>query len=258
MRRVIAQPIQPAGEGSTTAQLQDSQGHSGPPIETVQKRWIEAINEAFGFSTGWALKAGTLLTEAKAQLGHGQWGCLFGAGKLKFGQRTAEMLMEVARHPSFQKSKNFASLPKAWSALHALSKLPEDVVDQAIANGSVHSEMRLSDARRLVRSALKREGSSSQSRFDLIRQGKRVSQYLRLEVARWPAEHHQQLAELLQTAALDLLAQCNDDDGRDPVLQAMRYLVKVFHALASGEHRDFIESIRNLMSDLESESGPNP
>jgi hypothetical protein len=207
--RVIAQPIQPAGEGSNTTQLRDSQGHSVMPIETVQQNWITAINEAFGFSTGWALKAGALLTEAKAQLGHGQWGCLFGTGKLKFGQRTAELLMEVWRHPSFRNPKNFASLPKAWSALHALAKLPGDFVDQAIANGSIHSEMKLSDARKLVWSALRMEGSSSQRRFDLIRQSKRVREYLRHEVARWPAEHHQQLSDLLKTAALDLLAQCN-------------------------------------------------
>jgi hypothetical protein len=47
-------------------------------------------------------------------------------------------------------------------------------------------------------------------------------------------------------------------DDRDPVLRAMRYLVKVFHALASGERRDFIESIRDLLSDLKMELGPNP
>jgi len=120
---------------------------------TQLQGWIDQINNAFGFSICWVIKAGDLLAQSKKQLGHGHWGSLFGPEKLKFGQRTAEMLMEIARHPSLRKSKNFSSLPRPWTALHALSKLPVEVVDDGIAKGSIHSEMTLAEARDFVRTA---------------------------------------------------------------------------------------------------------
>jgi hypothetical protein len=208
MATVIAEPVTSPEQLSSADDLRRQECSSVPPISAEQETWIQGINKAYGFSTGWALKTGDLLLEAKKKLKHGEWNSLFGPGRLKFGQRTAEMLMEIARHPSFRDPKNLASLPKAWSALHALSKLPRAVVDQGIVDGSIHSELTVVEARQLVQAAqatATTQSSPHSVRFDLIRQRKRVIRYLRAEVTRWPAEYRKQLAEVLQTAALDLL-----------------------------------------------------
>lgn len=178
-----------------------------PPI------WAEKINNAFGFSTGWIIKAGELLAQAKKQLGHGQWSSLFQPGMLKFGLRTAEMLMEIARHPSFRESKNFSSLPNAWSTLHALRKLPVELVEQAIADGVIHSEMKLAEAQQLVRTV--EAGTEQPQRrralleFNPARERKRLIDSLRLQAARWPSQYRKELAEVLQATALELLNQGN-------------------------------------------------
>src|SRR5712671_6287987 len=83
-----------------------------PPSATISPQaWVDEINKAFGFSVGWVVKAGDLLTKAKQQLGHGQWSSLFEAGKLKFGLRTAEMLMAVVPLFPFGTS---GSLTNSW------------------------------------------------------------------------------------------------------------------------------------------------
>ena len=186
-----------------------------PPSATISPQaWVDEINKAFGFSVGWVVKAGDLLTKAKQQLGHGQWSSLFEAGKLKFGLRTAEMLMAVARHVSLRNSKNFSSLPNGWSVLHTLSRLRAEVVEEGIANGRIHSEMKLADARQLVRTVQdNREPVQNKcvpSPFDPVRQRKRLIQYLRLEATRWPLERREELADLLKASAIEVLAESNE------------------------------------------------
>src|SRR2546426_289748 len=179
--------------------------------------WVEKINGAFGFSVGWIVKAGDYLLRAKAQLGHGQWGSLFGPGRLKFGLRTAEMLMQIARHRSLRNSKNFSFLPSAWSALHALSKLPAEIVEHAIASGCIHSQMTLQEARQLAKKhqagTAGRQTPSGSVAFDPGQRLQRVARYLRREAADWPWEHKQRLAEALQQMAVELLTKCHSPDA---------------------------------------------
>ncbi len=190
-------------------------GGVGAPqtVPRSPQAWVEEINQAFGYSVGWVVKTGQLLAEAKKELRHGGWSCLFAPGKLKFGLRTAEMLIAVARHPSLRNPKNFSNLPSGWSILHVLSLLPVEIVEQAIADGRVHSEMKLVDAWQLVRTARATaetaQSNCAQKRFDPVPQKQRLLAYLRHTAARWPVEHRRELAELLQAVARELLGGSN-------------------------------------------------
>jgi hypothetical protein len=120
------------------------------PAPSVEE-WIEKLNRACGGSAGWAIQTGCLLLQAKKQLPHGEWLVMWGSRRIKFGLRTGEMLMCVARQPAFRNSQNFSNLPAAWSILYELSQLPPVVVEEGIACGVIHPELKLTEARRMVR-----------------------------------------------------------------------------------------------------------
>ena len=172
------------------------------------EEWIEEINQACGYCPGWAVKTGELLFQAKQQLPHGQWLAMWESRRLKFGLRTGEMLMRVARHPSLRNSKNFSSLPAAWSILHELCQLPAEVLQQGIADGVIHPELKLAEARRLRGRARAGVGvdpaAPAAAPFDVARQTSRLLRSLRQQSARWPAAHRAELVRLLETLALEL------------------------------------------------------
>jgi hypothetical protein len=92
------------------------------------EEWIEQINEACGYSPGWAIRSGQLLLLLRQQLPHGQWLAMWENRRMEIGLRTEEMLMRVAWYPVLLNSKHFSSLPASWSILYELSQLPVGVV----------------------------------------------------------------------------------------------------------------------------------
>src|SRR3977135_446755 len=98
---------------------------SNEPIQPVAaslvENWIEQINEAVRCSTGWAIQTGQLLLAARKESPRI---LMFEKGTLRFGLRTAEILLKIARHPTFPNSKYFSSLPSGWSVLHVFSQHP--------------------------------------------------------------------------------------------------------------------------------------
>jgi hypothetical protein len=177
------------------------------PVQFVPETegWIAEINLAFVCQTGWVFETGDRLLQANAELPHGQWMSMFESRKLKFGLRTGEMLMAVARHPTLRNSKYFSSLPSAWSILYVLSRLPAEFVEQGVLSGVIHPELKLAEARRLLRSA--RAGGPAAPNppapppFDLDRQKNRVCDYLRGQLKHWPLAYLEELAALLETLA---------------------------------------------------------
>jgi hypothetical protein len=174
------------------------------------EHWVDEINAATGYSAGWVILTGDLLLQAKQQLPHGEWTSIFEGRRLKFGLRTAQMLMQVARHPTLHEAKYFSSLPCAWSILYVLSQLPAEVVEQGIINGVIHPELKLAEARRLLPSAPGNGPADATAparpAFDLDCQQKRLLGYLRRQAARWPSDCRGALAELLERLAAELRA----------------------------------------------------
>jgi len=173
--------------------------------KSLTEEWIAQINRACGCSAGWAIQTGDILLNAKKQLPHGQWLAMWESHRLKFGLRTGEMLMCVARQPAFRNAKNFSSLPAAWSILYALSQLSQEVVQQGIADGIIHPEIKLAEARRLLRRSragvVVEPASAESSSFEVVRQTSRMIRSLRRQAGRWPAEHRARLALLLESFA---------------------------------------------------------
>ncbi len=182
---------------------------AAPPIapNTVE-HWTNEINCALGFSTGWVKKAGQLLLAAKKQLLHGQWMAMFAGGKLKLKLRKAEMLMAIAKNPVFTKKEYWSNLPRAWTTLYALSKLPREALEQAIQHGVVHPGLKLAEARCLLPSAQTKAPADlappARPPFNLARQQARLLHYLRRQATRWPPAQRETLAALLERVASEL------------------------------------------------------
>jgi hypothetical protein len=87
-----------------------------------------------------------------------------------------------------------------------LSKLPADVVERAIASGVVHAELKLAEARHILRSAQANAAAPEHTPkpFDLAGQRARLLRYLRQQFARWPLEYDRELADLLEAMAVEL------------------------------------------------------
>jgi hypothetical protein len=177
------------------------------------EEYINEINQALGCTTGWGVKIGSLLLHAKAELDHGEWMGLFDPPRLKFGLRKAEMLMQIARQKAFCDSKNFSNLPLAWSVLHVLSHLPADALEHGLSTGSIHPELKLSQAREFAAQIVAGQTASAiqsvQKGFEPDRQKARLARYLLGVCSNWPQEYHQQLADLLEQAALKLRSKVN-------------------------------------------------
>jgi hypothetical protein len=180
-----------------------------PEADLAVKGWIEEINQAAGGRVGWVIQTGECFTKAKADLGRRRWGLLFGPGGVKFSQRRAEMFMAIVRCPVLTDPKTFSNLPGCWTVLHALSKVPVEVLTQAIGSGLVHPEMTLQEARELAKAhrvgATGPAPEQGDKDFDIDQRLNRLDSYLRREAARWPLEHRPELAAALREVATRLL-----------------------------------------------------
>jgi hypothetical protein len=85
------------------------------------------------------VETGKLLIEAKAKVDPGNWLKL--AEELPFGERTAQRLMEIARHPILSNPTHGSHLPPSWRTLYELSKIDDQVLLARIEDHSVHPGM---------------------------------------------------------------------------------------------------------------------
>ncbi len=185
-----------------------SDGPAQPVAASRVESWIEEINEAVECSTGCIVKAGELLIRAKADLPHGQWGSMFENGKLSFSLRTAEILIQIARHATLRDPKYSSHLPQSWSVLHVLAKLPGEIIEREIGAGAIRADLKLVEARALIRRAqangeIARPAQIAKA-FDLGRQRTRLLEYFHNQAERWPSAYRAELAALLEAMALEL------------------------------------------------------
>ena len=62
-----------------------------------------------------------------------------------FGQRTAEMLMEIAGHSILSNPKFFSNLPPSWGTLYEMTRIPEQELEKLIENGTINADIRRRD-----------------------------------------------------------------------------------------------------------------
>jgi hypothetical protein len=102
--------------------------------------FAKLITEAWQGSLEGIFRTGNMLETAKAELPHGEW-LLMIKNDLQFEPRTAQRLIEIARHESISDATHVSHLPVAWGTLYELSKLDEETFEAAIADGRINPKM---------------------------------------------------------------------------------------------------------------------
>src|SRR5262249_49476772 len=104
------------------------------------------IRESWQASVTAIIRTGQLLIEAKRALPHGEWGDMV-SGQLPFGERTALMLMAIARSRTLRNPKHISHLPPSWGTLYVLATLPDRQLNELLANEKISSDMTLREAK---------------------------------------------------------------------------------------------------------------
>jgi hypothetical protein len=125
--------------------------------EAAPRKWIkgprcaqdyaDVVIRCLETATEHVLNAGDALIKAKKKLDHGEWLRMFRghpqavARPIPFSARTGQMLMKIAVHPILSDANHGLYLPRSWRTLYELTKWPEPLLEQAIAEGHIHAGM---------------------------------------------------------------------------------------------------------------------
>lgn len=121
----------------------------GGATARTSDEWAALIKADLGRAVESIVAAGRHLIEAQAAVNYGEWLPL--VEKIGISSSTAERLMSIARNPVLTNSAHAPNLPTSRETLYRLSKLEPDVLEPAIADGSVTPDMNRDDAAALVR-----------------------------------------------------------------------------------------------------------
>ena len=122
---------------------------TGRDIQSVVS-FVKSISVAWQKGVESIIETGSLLIQAKKKLPHGKFTRMI-EEKLPFGERTARMLMTVAKHPILSKRKYTSVLPPSWYTLYELSRISEDESEELIKTGEITPELTQAEARELRR-----------------------------------------------------------------------------------------------------------
>jgi N6-adenosine-specific RNA methylase IME4 len=123
-------------------QIKASQALSAP-----DKGFTQKIVAAWRSSFEGILETGRLLTEAKAKLPHGTFEAMV-ENDLPFKPSTAQRLMKIASDERLANPAHVQLLPPSWGTLYELTKLPDEVFEAKLADGTIHPEMQRKDVAR--------------------------------------------------------------------------------------------------------------
>lgn len=114
------------------------------------KYFVIRITSAWSKQVESILKVGRLLIEAKDELEHGEWGQMFDKGGLPFVQRTAQKLMAIAEHPILSNPTHASHLPPHFETLYEMRKLPDQELEQMLAEGTIDCETERKEVEKLI------------------------------------------------------------------------------------------------------------
>ncbi len=170
------------------------------PAEPELLAWVEKLISSHGNSVAAVIMTSRLLARAKVEL-HGRWGKLFAMDLLPYGQRRAQMTIEIAKCAPLADPKNFSHLPDSWTVLHALTKIPAAALAQAIVSGRVQPATTLKQARELARAG-KPPGAQNQWRkFNVDWRLELLARHIDRELRLWPKADWAELASALRDLA---------------------------------------------------------
>jgi len=117
-----------------------------PPIATTSKNailaaqadfWAARITASMRKSFNAVMETGNILLQAKAALPHGAW--LATLKRAGLGRGTAKVWMRVARNPRYANGQPDALLPPCPTTLDLISRLPEDVYQRLLTDGTINA-----------------------------------------------------------------------------------------------------------------------
>ena len=94
------------------------------PCPTTASEYADLINSEWRKSVEGIIGAGRWLIQAKAELGHGEFGGLFEL--LAFTDSTGRRLMAIAQSERLNRAHVHGLLPASWGTLYELARLDED------------------------------------------------------------------------------------------------------------------------------------
>ena len=119
--------------------------------ETPTNDWrfySDRITAAWQRALASIIETGKLLVEAKSKVDHGDWLKL--VEELPFSDRTAQRLMEIARHPVLSNPTHASVLPPSWYTLYELSQIDNQVLLARIEDHTINPEMQRKDVKAIT------------------------------------------------------------------------------------------------------------
>jgi hypothetical protein len=121
------------------------------PRATVTPRpideWAQIIADDLTRAVEGIIAAGQNLVKARNQVSHGEWLPLL--ERVGIGDRTAQRLMFIANNLRLANPTHVSHLPPCWGTLYELAKLPPDVLEAKVIDGTITPEITRAEVARL-------------------------------------------------------------------------------------------------------------
>jgi hypothetical protein len=131
----------------------ETQARAGTIVESrTPDQWAQLIRAELAQAAAGFVAAGQHLTEAKAQMRHGEW-LPWVEREMPVSADTVQRLMAIAQNAALVKAANTERvryLPPAWGTLYELSRLDPPLLEAAIDAGDIHAELERKRAAGLV------------------------------------------------------------------------------------------------------------
>jgi Protein of unknown function (DUF3102) len=115
-----------------------------------RRQFAEEIGRAWQKSVENIIETGRLIAQAKNGLQHGEFMAMVETD-LPFKVHTADRLMAIAANPVLSNCAHALNLPPSWMTLYQLTRLPERVLEEKIADGTINPGMERKDVADLIR-----------------------------------------------------------------------------------------------------------
>jgi hypothetical protein len=133
-----------AAAGIAVTDTADKANHGSFGANVRSKRFFEeAIAAEWRKNVDGIIKTGKFLLDAKEELDRD----VFGALKLPFDLRVSQMLRRIASHPVISDAKHASRLPACWRTLYELTRIDDDLLRAALADGRIHPALQRKDIR---------------------------------------------------------------------------------------------------------------
>lgn len=120
-----------------------------PFVARTPQEWGALVRADLARSVEGFVAAGRHLSQAKADLPHGEW-LRWIERELPIGASAVQKLMAVAEHPAIANAEHAQHLPPRWDSLYELSRMEPLQLEAAIADGAVTPELERKRAKALV------------------------------------------------------------------------------------------------------------